>query len=184
MNQYNNDNNVQPQPAVQGYDQNYTQQPYMQNYPPMPMQPPVEPQPSANRVYNPDDPLRPWNGLCIAGFVCAFVFSPVGLVLSIIALVQISKTHEKNKSMAIAGIAISGVSILLSILAVVFAVGVLGEVLDHVDINETRVCVNGECRICHDGKCYTTDRGEAQSTSSYVDEYLSEYRKQGISAVA
>jgi len=53
------------------------------------------------------------NGLAIAGFVCAFLISIVGLVLSIIALNQINNSNgmQKGKGLAIAGIIIGALNI-------------------------------------------------------------------------
>ena len=55
------------------------------------------------------------NGLAIAGFVTAFCFSPVAIVLSIIALNQIKKSPEPQggKGLAIAGIIIGGIPTLI-----------------------------------------------------------------------
>ena len=55
-----------------------------------------------------------WNGLVIAGFVCAFLVPIVGLILSIIGMVQINKNGGKSKGMAIAGIIVSVVVMVLS----------------------------------------------------------------------
>ena len=63
-----------------------------------------------------------WNGMCIAGFICSFFFPLVGLVLSIIALVQINKTGEKSRGMAIAGIVIGGISTALALIAIIMVI--------------------------------------------------------------
>lgn len=55
-----------------------------------------------------------WNGLVIAGFVCAFLIPIVGLILSIIGMVQLNKNGGKSKGMAIAGIIISVVVMVLN----------------------------------------------------------------------
>jgi hypothetical protein len=59
------------------------------------------------------------NGLAIAGFVLAFIASLIGLVLSIIALVQTKKTGDKGKGLAIAGIIVSSVVTALGVLLLV-----------------------------------------------------------------
>lgn len=59
------------------------------------------------------------------GFACAVV----GLVLSIIGLVQINKTKDEGKGMAITGIATSGLGLLISgiLLSIItFAIGIFG----------------------------------------------------------
>ena len=60
------------------------------------------------------------NGLAIAGFIVSFFAGVVGLILSIVGLVQIRKTNEGGKGLAIAGITISAVKILFSIIACFF----------------------------------------------------------------
>ena len=62
------------------------------------------------------------SGLSIAGFVTAFLVSPVGLILSIIAL---AKKDGRTKGFAIAGLVISIINILLSVLICVALVGVM-----------------------------------------------------------
>jgi hypothetical protein len=48
------------------------------------------------------------NTLSIVGFVLAFVANIVGLVVSVVALVQISRTGERGRGLAIAGIVVGG----------------------------------------------------------------------------
>ncbi len=50
----------------------------------------------------------------IAGFVCAFLVPIVGLILSIIGMVQINKNGGKSKGMAITGIIVSVVVMVLN----------------------------------------------------------------------
>ena len=66
------------------------------------------------------------NGLAIAGFiislVAAFSFgssSLLGLILSIIGLTQINKSNDKGKGFAIAGIVISSIMLIVSILVAI-----------------------------------------------------------------
>jgi Tfp pilus assembly protein PilE len=61
------------------------------------------------------------SGLAIAGFVCAFFCSLLGLILSILGLSEINKSNGavKGKGLAIAGIIISCLSVVLGILAAV-----------------------------------------------------------------
>lgn len=47
------------------------------------------------------------NGLCVAGFICSFVFLVLGLVLSIIGLKDVKDKNEDGKEFAVAGIIIS-----------------------------------------------------------------------------
>lgn len=84
------------------------QQPYGGQIPPQ--MPPQEPMAGYGAPQNNDK----WNGLVIAGFVCAFLVPIVGLILSIIGMVQINKNGGKSKGMAIAGIIVSVVVMVLN----------------------------------------------------------------------
>lgn len=59
------------------------------------------------------------NLLAILSLVGAFVFSLAGLVLGIIALKQIKQTGEKGRGLALAGIIISSLSIVISIISII-----------------------------------------------------------------
>lgn len=74
---------------------------------------------------------RTWNAMAIAGFVCSFFVAIVGLVLSIIGLNQIKRTGEKGRGLAIAGIIISAVQMVVTVLFIVFIVTVGVSSLDH-----------------------------------------------------
>jgi Domain of unknown function (DUF4190) len=63
---------------------------------------------------------RPTNTLAILSLVMAFVFSPVGLVLGIVARRQIRQTGEQGDGLALAGIIIGGIATALAVLALVF----------------------------------------------------------------
>lgn len=86
---------------------------------------PIQPTPNSYQVPmapNGFAPKPPTNGLAIAGFVVSLVCGgPVGFVLSLVALNQISKspTPQGGKGLAIAGAIIGG----LSSLYLIFAVG-------------------------------------------------------------
>jgi flagellar biosynthesis GTPase FlhF len=64
------------------------------------------------------------SGMAIAGFVCAFVCSPIGLILSILGNSEVKKSNGMvgGGGLAIAGIVISAVNIVGGILAMVFFV--------------------------------------------------------------
>lgn len=55
------------------------------------------------------------NALAIAGFISSFFFHILGLILSIVGLIQINSSKEQGKGLAIAGIIISAVSIFLGL---------------------------------------------------------------------
>ncbi|MGR6967756.1 DUF4190 domain-containing protein [Geodermatophilus sp. URMC 61] len=63
---------------------------------------------------------RPTNTLAILSLVMAFVFSPVGLVLGIVARRQIRQTGEQGDGLALAGIIIGGIATALAVLAFLF----------------------------------------------------------------
>ncbi|WP_340562175.1 DUF4190 domain-containing protein [Streptomyces sp. GSL17-111] len=72
---------------------------------------------------SPYAPPRPTNGLAVASLVCALTcLPPVGLVLGVIALVQLRRRHESGKGMAVAGVVVSAVSLVIIAVSVVLAV--------------------------------------------------------------
>src|SRR6478735_7820932 len=50
---------------------------------------------------------RPTNGMAIASLVCAFIFAPLGIVFGHISLSQIRRTGEEGHGLAVAGLVIS-----------------------------------------------------------------------------
>ncbi len=50
---------------------------------------------------------RPTNGMAIASLVCAFVFAPLGIVFGHMSLAQIRRTGEEGHGLAVAGLVIS-----------------------------------------------------------------------------
>jgi uncharacterized membrane protein len=75
----------------------YSTEPYQQ-----------QPAPAAQQRYN---------VLSIVGFVLAFFISIAGLVVSIIALVQIKRTGERGRGLALAGVIISAIAIIISVIS-------------------------------------------------------------------
>lgn len=75
-----------------------------------------------------------WNVMCIVGFVFSFIIPPVGLVLSIVALVQINKSGEKSKPLSIAGIVVGAVSTALIALFIGFVVWAAAEAISNPQI--------------------------------------------------
>ena len=63
---------------------------------------------------------RPYNALAIIGFICSFIFGTVGLILSIISLVQIKQHAQQGKGLAIAGVVIGGLFTLYFIITLIF----------------------------------------------------------------
>lgn len=77
------------------------------------------------------------NGLAIAGFVLSIISIPccgltsfLGIILSIIGLVQINKQDEGGKGYAIAGIIISGIMFLF--LVVLYLIGIFAGVMEEM----------------------------------------------------
>ena len=71
------------------------------------------------------------NGFALGGFICAFFFPLIGLILSIIGLVRCSKGYDR-KGLAIAGIIISAVSIIISIIYTAVIYPILMEMLEDI----------------------------------------------------
>ncbi|GAB2466136.1 DUF4190 domain-containing protein [Xylanimonas ulmi] len=71
----------------------------------------------------------PGRGLGIAGFVTAFLVSPVGLVLSIIALVQSRKAGHKN-GLALAGVIVSVLVTIGWVVVIIVTVSLAAELLE------------------------------------------------------
>lgn len=78
------------------------------------------------------------NGFAIAGFVLALVsyilsfygiVGALGLIFSIVGLVQVNKNHQSGKGLAIAGIVLSVIGVILSIILVVLGVSILSAIL-------------------------------------------------------
>ncbi|NEG69800.1 DUF4190 domain-containing protein [Bifidobacterium choloepi] len=112
-----------------GYQQpNYQQPSYQGGYQQGYGQPGYGPNGYGQPGYQPPVPQYPnrWNGMAIAGFICSFFFAIVGLVLSIVGLVQVNKTRERGRGLAIAGICISAVEI-------AFVVMSMGSLSTYVD---------------------------------------------------
>ncbi len=66
------------------------------------------------------------NMWAILGLIFAFVFWPLGLVFSIVALVQLKSGKEKGKGLAIAGLILSIVFAVVTLLWWIFALAAFG----------------------------------------------------------
>ncbi|MEU0496520.1 peptidylprolyl isomerase [Mycobacterium sp. NPDC006124] len=87
--------------------------------------------------YPPPQPPRT-NGLAIASLICAFVFFPLGIVFGHMSLSQIKKTREGGHGLAVAGLVVSYVVAMLTVVAVVATVmlaGVLVRYAEEMDAN-------------------------------------------------
>lgn len=167
----------QPNPYAQEYgyagQQQYTQPGYgqapQQPYGQQPYGQPYAQQPAAY-------PQDRWNGMAIAGFVCSFIFSIVGLVLSIIGYNQTKKTGEKGKELALAGIIISGLSIVMTIVMiiafVVIGVSVAGVALDEIDAPRNSYACDPYDEVCDDIKVKTGYHSAAELAARETPEVL------------
>lgn len=162
----------QPNPYAQEYgyagQQQYTQPGYGQ----APQQPYGQPYAQQPAVY----PQDRWNGMAIAGFVCSFIFSIVGLVLSIIGYNQTKKTGEKGKELALAGIIISGLSIVMTIVMiiafVVIGVSVAGVARDEIDATRNSYACDPYDEVCDDIKVKTGYHSAAELAARETPEVL------------
>lgn len=162
----------QPNPYAQEYgyagQQQYTQPGYGQ----APQQPYGQPYAQQPAAY----PQDRWNGMAIAGFVCSFLFSIVGLVLSIIGYNQTKKTGEKGKELALAGIIISGLSIVMTIVMiiafVVIGVSVAGVALDEIDATRNSYACDPYDEVCDDIKVKTGYHSAAELAARETPEVL------------
>ncbi|PSL54377.1 uncharacterized protein DUF4190 [Saccharothrix carnea] len=64
-------------------------------------------------------PHRQTNGMAIAALITAFLFSPAGIVLGVLARKQIRRTGEEGWGMATAGLIVGVVLTVLWVLAIV-----------------------------------------------------------------
>ena len=167
----------QPNPYAQEYgyagQQQYTQPGYgqapQQPYGQQPYGQPYAQQPASY-------PQDRWNGMAIAGFVCSFIFSIAGLVLSIIGYNQTKKTGEKGKELALAGIIISGLSIVMTIVMiiafVVIGVSVAGVALDEIDATRNSYACDPYDEVCDDIKVQTGYHSAAELAARETPEAL------------
>jgi peptidyl-prolyl cis-trans isomerase B (cyclophilin B) len=80
------------------------------------------PPPEPGYYAAPGYPPRGTNGMAIASLVCAFLFFPLGIVFGHVALSQIKRTREEGHGLAVAGLVISYVTAVLTLLVVIVLV--------------------------------------------------------------
>jgi peptidyl-prolyl cis-trans isomerase B (cyclophilin B) len=93
-------------------------QPYPEPYP-YPYPYPYPGQPVGLQYPHPAQP-RPTNAMAIASIICAFVLAPLGIIFGHISLVQIKKSGEEGRGLAIAGLIVGYVITFLTIVIVFF----------------------------------------------------------------
>ena len=93
-------------------------------------QPPQQTGYSQPPVYNPPPVQPPYNGMSIEGFVlscvsmvlCCFpITAIIGLILSVVSLPQMTKTGDRGKGLAIAGLILNGLVILFWIVMLILS---------------------------------------------------------------
>lgn len=98
---------------------------------------PAYPTPDPNTVPTPYAPNQVYvqqsqtNGMAIAGLICAFLFTPLGLIFSIIGLNKSKQMNGEGRGMSIAGIIISVLGIIVAIVSIIF-IFVLASSIDPV----------------------------------------------------
>lgn len=75
----------------------------------------------------PAPPVSSTNAMAVAGFVCAFFMPLLGLIFSIIGLVKVKEYHS-GKGFAIAGIVISALIWLMSLVLILCYAFFLGSI--------------------------------------------------------
>jgi peptidyl-prolyl cis-trans isomerase B (cyclophilin B) len=76
---------------------------------------------------------RPTNGMAIASLICAFVFAPLGIIFGHISLSQIKRTGEEGDGLAVAGLVISYVITVGTIIVMAAVVWFTIAVARHLD---------------------------------------------------
>ncbi|MCX4971674.1 DUF4190 domain-containing protein [Streptomyces sp. NBC_00620] len=157
-----------PPPYPQGpYAQGqYPQGPYPQGpYQQQPFQQPYQPWGSGYSPYNRPVPV---NGLAISALVLGVLcFLPgVGLLLGILALVQIKKRGERGKGMAIGGMVLSSLGMVLALLVV--ATGGAGEFWD--DFKDAARDSGGSAFSLVKGDCFDVPGGSLEGMTYDVDK--------------
>lgn len=76
---------------------------------------------------------RPTNGMAIASLICAFVFAPLGIIFGHVSLAQIKRTGEEGHGLAVAGLVISYVITVGTIIVMAAVVWFTIAVARHLD---------------------------------------------------
>ncbi|MFT9009060.1 MAG: DUF4190 domain-containing protein [Bifidobacterium sp.] len=134
-------------------------------YPPQPNaqfpnQPPYYGQPN----YVMQNPNQPWNVMSIIGFVLAFILPPVGLVLSIVAIVQMHRSRERGQGLAVGGAVVGGILSLLAALViglVIWGIAMVGS-----------ESYSYEYPSCSGYSCSSEDSGDDSLLSSYPNHSM------------
>ncbi|WP_328553663.1 DUF4190 domain-containing protein [Streptomyces sp. NBC_00358] len=138
----------------------YPQDPYQQGQSPY-----AGPYRTWGQGYSPYNRPAPFNGLAIAALVLGILcFLPgVGIVLGIVALVQIKKRGERGKGMAVGGIVMSSIGVLLLALMVA---GGGGDIWSGV---QEGAGTGGSAFSLHKGQCFNAPGDTLEGLAYDVD---------------
>jgi hypothetical protein len=75
------------------------------------------------------EPAAGTNTMAIVGLILAFLIPPIGLILSIVALVQLRKNRQAGRGMAIGGLIVSALFTLLGVVLLVTTLLAVGKVV-------------------------------------------------------
>ncbi|MFT8704400.1 DUF4190 domain-containing protein [Bifidobacterium aquikefiricola] len=133
------------------YPPQQPQQPY-QNFPPY----------AGSYGYPPHNPGQPWNIMSIVGFVVSFLMPPVGLILSIVALVQLHRSRERGQGLAVGGVVLGAIFSLFTVILI----GLMLWGISMVGTGE----FSYESPSCSGYSCSSNDSGDDSIDSSYLDQ--------------
>lgn len=74
---------------------------------------------------------RPVSSLAILGLIFAFLLAPLGFIFSLLALSDVKKENKRGKGLAIAGVILSVLNTIISILLTVFLLGGMYQVMSN-----------------------------------------------------
>src|SRR3954452_10367118 len=94
---------------------------------------PYPPPPGPYAGYYGYPPPRSTNALAIVSLVCAFLFAPLGIVFGHISLSQIRKTGEEGRGLALAGLVISYLITVSTVMIVALSVFFLVQVANELE---------------------------------------------------
>ncbi len=111
-----------------------SQDPYGTRPPPgQPVYGPPAGQPGQPAYGQPPPAIPGTNVMAILALVFAFVFAPLGIVFGVIGRKQIDRTGESGRGLATAGLVLGIIFTVISILAVIAMVAVLGAAVNEVN---------------------------------------------------
>ncbi|WP_277011368.1 DUF4190 domain-containing protein [Bifidobacterium aquikefiri] len=158
-------------PMNYGYQQD-PGNPYGSPYQGGPQDPPRQPnqpyqtyQPYAGPYGYPlHNPSQPWNIMSIVGFAISFFIPPVGLILSIVALVQLHRSRERGQGLAVGGVVVGAIFTIFTAILV----GLMIWGISMIGSEE----YSYEYPSCSGYSCSSDNSGDDSIDSSYLDNAL------------